>query len=294
MDKKGLQDKNQSDKLISKTEPKPTIVVTGDSSIDRFIYLEGYSDEPANRREAWVNPSRFWRVDLGGGAGALVQLLKASGVMTIDPCTDVNNAAVNKTAESIYILTRGNKGRDNEQKIWCVGQAIVAGERDYPADKLRCDTGSPQNDIPAVIIDFNQGWLKTNKDKLTDLLQNRTYIIRTHDPCKNEWKEIRRGGIKKGIWFSPIQDMANGSLWFPGNWESLHERLLDYLQVDETLWQRGEWLHYIVVQMSYDGALVVGPGMPEQGEVLIFKGGQPGSFSREGHGTVVAGGERVA
>src|SRR3990172_1105283 len=84
--------------------------------------------------------------------------------------------------------------------------------------------------------------------------------------------------------------MGNGSLWFPGNWESLHERLLDYLQVDETLWQRGEWLHYIVIQISYDGALVVGPGMPEQGELLIFKGDQPDSFSREGHGTVVAGG----
>src|SRR3972149_10634243 len=233
MDKKGLQDKNKSGVLTSKQGLKHNLIITGDKCTDRFIYLEGFPDEPANLREAWVNASRFWTVDLGGVAGALVQLLETSGVMTIDPCTYVNNVAVKKTAESIYILTRGNKGRDNEKKIWCVGQAIVAGERDYPADKLRCDTGSPPDDTPAVIIDFNQGWLKTNKDKLTDLLQNRTYIIRTHDPCKNEWKEIRRGGIKKGIWFSPIQDMANGSLWFPGNWESLHERLLDYLQVDE-------------------------------------------------------------
>ena len=40
---------------------------------------EGYSDEPANLREAWVNASRFWTVDLGGGGGALVQLPETSG-----------------------------------------------------------------------------------------------------------------------------------------------------------------------------------------------------------------------
>jgi hypothetical protein len=151
---------------------------------------------------------------------------------------------------------------------------------------MKCDTG----DTPALIIDFNQGWLKKNKDELPVFLRNRPYIIRTHNPCKDEWKKLRQGGIKKGIWFSPIQDMANGSLWFPGNWESLHERLLEYLRADETIWQRGEWLHYIVIQISYDGALVVGPGMPEQGELLIFKGDQPDSFSMEGYGTVVAGG----
>ena len=280
MDRRNLKDTNKSGETSGKNEPKPTLIITGDKSIDRFIYLEGLPDEPANLREAWVNASRFWTVDLAGGAGTLDQLLTTSGVTTINPCTEVTT-----TAESIYILTRDNKGQR-----WSVGQAIVAGERDYPAGELKYDTGSLTDDTPAVIIDFNQGWVKTNRDRLADFLKDRPYIIRTHDPCKNEWKKIRQGGIRKGIWFSPIQDMADGSLWFPGNWESLHERLLEYLQADETIWKSGEWLHYIVIQISYDGAFVAGPGMPEQGELLIFKGDQPDSFSREGYETVVAGG----
>ena len=70
---------------------------------------EGYSDEPANLREAWVNASRFWTVDLGGGGGAARSVAGDKWVMTIDPCTDVNRTDVNKAAESIYIVTRDNK-----------------------------------------------------------------------------------------------------------------------------------------------------------------------------------------
>jgi hypothetical protein len=106
MDKRNLKDRNKYDESSGKNELKPKLIVTGDSSTDRFIYLEGFADEPANLREAWVNARQFWTVNLDGGAGALVQLLKAKGLITLDPCTEINN-----TAESIFFLTRDNKGK---------------------------------------------------------------------------------------------------------------------------------------------------------------------------------------
>jgi len=280
MPKSKLSSKDKTKKIAGNVGTAPRIFVTGDKSIDRFIYIKGFPDEPANLRETWVSANRFWTVDHDGGAGCLLQLLKKDGVSVEDPCPSDNNSA-----QSIYILTQ-----DNKAKKWCVGQAIVAGEREYPSGDLACDDKLLSSKTPAVIIDFNQGWLKKNRNELNNFLKDRSFIIRTHDPRKDEWRSLRRAGIKTGIWFSPIQDMAEGSLWFPGNWESLHERLLEYLQIDDTLWQKGQWQHYIVVQIAYDGALVLGPGMPAQGELLIFKGDQPDSFSREGYGTVVAGG----
>jgi hypothetical protein len=143
---------------------------------------------------------------------------------------------------------------------------------------------------PVAVIDFNQGWLKKNRDRTFKFLSKKPYLIRTHDPLKKEWKEIRQKSIKRGIWFSPVQDMADGSLWFPGNWESLRERVLDYLKSDDTLWKRNKWLQDVVIQISFDGALVVGPELSGKGKLLIFKGDQPESFSRLDYGQVVAGG----
>lgn len=281
MPKKKPGNKEKSGKKsANNTGTAPQIFVTGDKSIDRFIYIKGFPDEPANLRETWVSANRFWSVDHDGGAGCLLQLLKKDGMSVEDPCPGKNDSA-----QSIYILTQANKA-----KKWCVGQAIVAGEREYPSGDLTCDERLLSGKAPAVIIDFNQGWLKNNRNELHNFLKDRTFIIRTHDPRKDDWKKLRQMGTQTGVWFSPIQDMADGSLWFPGNWENLHKRLLEYLQIDDTLWQKGQWQHYIVVQIAYDGALVVGPGMPEQGELLIFKGDQPDSFTREGYGTVVAGG----
>jgi hypothetical protein len=268
-----------------KTMTNYDILVTGDNSKDRFIYLEGYSDEPANFREAWVNASRFWTVDFDGGSGNLLQYLNKTGFRAIDPCPPNDNVAL-----SIYMLTRKKDKRGNR---WCIGQAIAAGEREYPSGKLSsCSPEAVSSSIPMVIIDFNQGWLHANKDGLPNILKRRPYIVRTHDPRKKEWGEIRNKGIGEGIWFSPLQDMADGSLWFPGNWEDIYRRLIDYLRDDKSLWSdsRNKWLHNIVIQISYDGALVVGPGISPQGKLFIFKGDQPGSFTREDYGTVVAGG----
>lgn len=275
--------KNMAGRSANDTKFKPKILVAGDNSKDRFIYLEGFPDKPANLRDAWVNAIRFWTADLDGGAGALRQYLMAMGIDNMDPCPE--NDVI---AESMYALTRK---KDKKGQRWCVGQAVTAGECDYSSGELaKCFPEILSNETPAVIIDFNQGWLKKNKNMLHDFLQNRFYIIRTHDPRKEEWRNIRQEGIKMGIWVSPIQDMADGSLWFPGNWESLCERLLGYLQADDTLWRNGKWLQYVVIQISYDGAFVVGPEIDEKGELLIFKGDQPDSFSREDYGIVVAGG----
>lgn len=283
MTRKDIINKNISGKSANKTQSKPMILVTGDNSKDRFIYVERFPDKPANLRDAWINAIQFWTVNLDGGSGSLVQYLKALGIEAMDPCHEDND-----NAESIYMLTRK---RDNKGQRWYVGQAITAGERDYPCGELtKCRPEILSSEIPVVIADFNQGWVKKNEDMLYDFLRGRSYIVRTHDPLKEEWRKTRQKGIKKGIWFSPIQDMADGSLWFPSNWENLHQRLLDYLQADETLWQGGEWLQYIVVQISYDGAFVAGPGITKKGELLIFKGDQPGSFLREDYGTVVGGG----
>ncbi|MEC4685417.1 MAG: AAA family ATPase [Nitrospirota bacterium] len=285
MARKSVAKKTSSTNSNRKTnsKPNPGILVAGDNSIDSFIYLEGFPDKPADLREAWVDAVRFWSVKLDGGAGSLRQYLKATGINAEDPCPLSGDIA-----ESIYFLTRKNnkKGQD-----WSVEQAITAGEHEYPSGELnKCDFKKISKSIPAVILDFNQGWLAKNRETVPEFLQKRKYIVRTHDPLKEEWKSVRKTGTGRGIWFSPVQDMANGSLWFPGNWESLRERLTDYLQTDDTIWKKGKWLHYVVIQIAYDGALIVGPGIPGQGKLLIYKGDQPDSFSREGYGTVVAGG----
>src|SRR3990170_486421 len=266
------------------------IIVTGDRGIDRFIYLEGSSDQPANLRYAWVNASRFWNLTLNGGAGTLLEYLKAMDKETLDPCEQPT------PAESIYLLVRKaeEKAGDQEKVRWCVGKAIVAGEREYPGGELgKCELKPEFNNSPVVILDFKQGWVKRNREVLSTFLENRSYIIRTHDPCDKEWNATRKNkNLPAGIWFSPIQDMANGSLAFAGIWENYRERLIMYLKGDNTLWnaEKKEWLHYVIVQISYDGAFMVGPGTDTEGEIFIFKGDQPGSFVRSDNTVVVAGG----
>lgn len=279
--KTNSQENDNSDKSHS-SSAAPDIIVTGDSSTDRFIYLEGFADQSPNLRDAWVNARKFWNITLAGGAGTLAEYMLANNIKAIDPCRQLNSP------ESIYMLTRK---KDDKSGHWYVDKAIVAGERDYPSGDLnKCATDLFALKIPCAILDFNQGWVKQNKQILQGFLRGRSFIIRSHDPCKDHWRELRRQKNVFGIWFSPIQDMAEGSLWFPGNWENLRDRLLDYLRADGSLFSNGKWRQYAVIQISYDGALLVGPSLSKEGELYIFSGDQPGSFSREGYGTVVAGG----
>lgn len=262
---------------------QPKIIVTGDHARDRFTYVEGMGREPANLREAWVNADRFWIAELPGSSGNLIEYLKASGVNAYDPFQSGE-----EMPESIFILTRQGEA---EKRKWRIGQAMTAGERQYQGYRIALSIpGVSPNTPPAVLMDFNQGWLNANQGVIARFLKERPYIVRTHDPRKPVWVELREEGIHPGIWFSPIQDMAEGGLWFAGNWEDMRKRLVRYLQVDKTLWSNSRWLHHVVVQISYDGALVFGPGTGKEGELLIFAGDLPESFSRKGYGAVVAGG----
>jgi len=262
---------------------EPRIIVTGDHARDRFIYVEGTQDKLPNLREAWVDADRFWIVELPGSSGSLIEYLKTSGVNAYDPFQTKE-----ETPESIFILTRQGKEKNRR---WRIAQAMTAGERQYQSCRVVPGIqGISPNTPPAVLMDFNQGWLNINQGVIARFLKERPYIVRTHDPRKPAWVEVRKEGTHCGIWFSPIQDMAEGGLWFAGNWEDMRKRVVKYLQADKTLWSNGQWLHHIVIQISYDGALVLGPGTDTEGELLIFAGDLPESFSRKGYGAVVAGG----
>lgn len=259
-------------------------IVTGDHGVDRFIYVEGLGDTPPNLREAWVGARRFWTEHLAGGAGALIAYLNAMGLAAQDPFGTIDDPG-----ESIYVLTREG---DNRRPKWRSGLAMVYGERDIPCcEMMALDKERFPSSVPAVFMDFNQGCLTSNRQHVLGFLKERPYLIRTHDPLRPEWKSIREQGLQPGIWVCPIQDMAKGSLWFPGNWEDMYERILGYLQTDPTLWSGEEWLHKIVVQISYDGALILDPTKAEEaGTLLVFSGDQPGSFLRKGYGPVIGGG----
>ncbi len=256
--------------------------VVGDHSTDRFIYLAGEdSGDPPNLREAWVNARRFWITDLPGGTGTLVRCLEAGGIDVANPTTTEPQEAI-----SIYMLTNASKTAGVER--WCVGQAIVAGEKEFSRSRYEPDGPG----APLIVLDFNQGWLKANQAAIPGTLADRPFLVRTHDPCQGVWQDSRRSMNSPGLWFSPIQDMADGSLWFDGAWDSIRARVANYLRRDDTLFDsdRNEWLHFVVVQVQYDGALVFGPGLSVHGDLLIFKGDQPRSFERSTQGTVVAGG----
>lgn len=265
------------------SDKQPSIIVTGDHARDRFIYVEGMGDEPANLREAWVTAKRFWIAELAGSSGSLIEYLKTSGINAYNPFVSRE-----EIPESIFFVTRQGEG---ENRRWRGAQALTAGERQYPSGRISSDIpGISAQMPPAVLMDFNQGWLNVNQGEIARFLKERPYVARTHDLRKPAWVEVRKKGIHHGVWFSPIQDMAEGGLWFAGNWEDIRKRLVEYLQADKTLWSKGKWLHHIVIQISYDGALVLGPGTDTEGELLIFAGDLPGSFSQKGYGAVVAGG----
>ncbi len=129
--------------------------MTGDYSRDRFIYVEGMTDESINLREACVVDNRFWIVDLPGTPGSLVEYLKATGLDAYDRFRPGE-----EMAESLYSLTRrGARGN----RRWRVGQAITAGVQQYPSYRIKLDIeGILPQSPPAVLIDYYYGWLETN------------------------------------------------------------------------------------------------------------------------------------
>ncbi len=271
------------------------IYVTGDHSIDQFIYVEGKDNNPPDLRESWIQAQRFWKAKLPGGPDALCVLLKSFGIQTEIPVIEKENT---KLPESIYILTQQ---KIYEKSRWRIGRAIIAGEREYETYKLK-EKKNLNPDFPTIIIDHNQGFLSNNKAKLRNFLKERQYLIRTHDPRNPIWKDIR-SSLEPGFWFSPMQDMANGSLQFAGNWEDMKQRIIEYLKADETLWDNdnSRWIHSLIIQIYNDGILFLGPHPASMGDnhflnyenLYIFAGDQPTSFSWNGYDPVIGSGNVI-
>ncbi|MEA3400535.1 MAG: hypothetical protein U9R79_04750 [Armatimonadota bacterium] len=279
-------------------------VVTGDRGISRHTYIESLPDREANLREAWVTAREFTTVRVQGGAAEVASVLGCE-------CVSRQQARADEAPlESIYLLTRSSAdGGGAGRGPWQVSLAIVAGERQVSFERLELE-GLPPG-APLVVVDFRQGWLESNYEHLPELLRGRRYLVRTHDRVSTRgagrtipegyWATLRAELEAPGVWFSPYQDMADGALRVAGNWETVSDTLSAYLQRDggNGLWDGERWLQHIVIQISYDGALVVSP--PEDGAdppgretVLRFPCDQPGSLSKRAQGTVVGGGICIA
>lgn len=278
------------------------IIVTGDSGISRYVYIKSLPDEEANLREAWVDAQDFVTLAVDGGAAHLARCLQAKWI------TEQADIQEEPLLESIYLLTKhtGDDNDDPEQAPWKVGLAIVAGQRQVtfktvrPADLLEM---APEG-APLVVVDFHQGWVNSNGGHLAQLIGDRPYLIRTHDPVtmvgagpdvsEDFWKDIRQEVDRPGVWFSPWQDMAAGGLRVAGNWDTVCNNITQYLQGDGEggLYTNNAWQHHVIIQISYDGALVLSP--PDQETILRFPCDQPESFKKRSSGTVVGGGTCIA
>jgi hypothetical protein len=289
------------------------IIVTGDRCHDRYIFKIGDNDKPPNFLEAWEEANQHWNIRIPGGAGGLIEYINACKDIPLtaqDPFEDENL----KLAESIYILTRQwttqerkraearddlSKNQKLAEQKWRMGQYVIPGEQRvpcYPVSQL----GYEYSDKPLVLIDYNQGFreenLKNNNGNLSTLFEKRKYLIRSHDPRTEDWREFRRSVLKDGapdrIWYSPLQDLNRGGLKFSGNWKDVCDRVERYLKDDDTLWKDQEgWKHTIVILLWYDGALIFKKGSEKGERILkIFAGDQPESFMMKGYGAVLGGG----
>jgi len=131
------------------------------------------------------------------------------------------------------------------------------------------------------------------RSQLTSFVKKRSYIIRTNNLLDDVWKQVRENNEDlrgKGIWFSSYQDMDK-SLHKTGTWEDISNLIIDHLKSDSTLWNNSKecWYHFIIVLIAKDGAIVLGPEIDKNGKLLIYRGCQPGSFSRKGFRRVVGG-----
>ncbi len=300
---------------MSGSDPK-RLIVTGDRCWDRVVYATALGNKPPNFLEAWEEARKYWNVRLPGGAGCLIEYTNACDALPFtaeDPFEDHDI----ELAESIYILTRQTTREEREeidrneeltkkQKLvkekWRLSRYVITGEKTVPHYKV-CELNQnkwPPKEVPVLLVDYNQGFrsdnFKDHRSAFKSLFRDRRYLIRTNDPCAEEWRELRKTVLAGGpdrIWYSPLQDLDKGALKFAGNWEDVCDRVETYLQNDDTLWDRKnrEWKHTIVVLIWYDGALIFRPG-PSNGSpaLKIFAGDQPESFLMKGYGTVLGGG----
>ena len=265
------------------SEHNRKLIVTGDYSLDRYIYLDGLKDESPDLSSYPLRAERIWNEVVKGDAGSVLQSLLARGYEAFDPFDTLGTGT-----ESLYILTR--QGSKQNPK-WRIAQAIVADRKNQHC--LSTHTGQMESlpsGVPAIFIDADHSDLEKNKDRIRALFSDRPYMVQTRDPIKSEWVKLREEGLHCGLWLCSLSQMSDGALSFAGNWENIHGRLLKYLRTDSTLWTDNKWKQWIIVRIHSDGVLALGPAEGyEEGLLLTFAGDQPGSFSREGHGPVTGG-----
>ena len=268
-------------KIMSEQNRK--LIVTGDYSLDRYIYLEGLQDNSADSQGSLLKAKRIWTETVRGDTGSTIECLSACGYDAFDPFTIREPGS-----ESVYILTgQGPKGN----KKWRIAQAFAADRKNLPC--LSTDIINMHVhplSIPAIFIDADHSDLMENRNRIRGLFESRPYMVQTCDPRKPEWASLRAEGLSCGLWLSSLSDMSDGALSFAGTWENIHDRLLKYLRADSTLWADNHWKQWIVVRIHSDGVIAFGPAAGyEEGLLLIFAGDQPGSFAREGNGAVTGG-----
>jgi len=284
------------------------IIVTGDVGNEIFVYVDKLPSKPKSLRKAVIKEFNQSAKTLPGCADAFVVYLNAlhGREIAINPCKpedkrckDIICVSENVIPNSaVYILTKEQKiVMEQKEKTWRIELAYPYGEREEIEHCKKNLTDLVKNEFdestPALLVDFNQGWRKfklKDNNSLNDMklfLEKRPYIIRTNDPTFDEWRKLREkfnGEKSKGIWFSPITDMDKGNLWVSCVWEDI--QVIDYLKNDETLWKDNKWLHYIVILISAEGILILGPDTNENGILLIMPKEQPESFSMRGYGKV--------
>ncbi len=301
------------------------VIVTGDYSRNTFVYTKKWRESPIYHLEVPHKRYDCNMITVPGGAGALVAFLGQTGIQVSVPDSDKKfltpgdgKAATTEEilmhyltsyanfAEGLYFLKRY---REDNRYVWRLdderGSLPGGGIGKWTgADPLTLDAN---DSTPIVVMDFDKDWREHpgNIDALADGVRGRPYLIRCSDPLSKEWIDFRqtatpRNGCVPGVWVCLSGDIANGALRQPGLREDYRDTIVHYFkttrshdqqcQVQNDLWESNEWLHYIVVRIEYDGVLLLGPGLGEDGVLFVFPGDQPGSFLRGQKGHVVGTG----
>lgn len=275
-----------------------------------LIYASDVKNPVPTERDAWLTAQRSKRFHTAASAGHVAGLLQQLGVAatttTHAPSDDESfqvvtpeapvGVAANLTVHEWEVTATPGKSACR----WRPSQAIVLGGRslvpDTPDERLLNDKA-----IPLVVFDYRQGLLQHASSNWPTSLQTaaeqRTYIIRTHDPVTKEWKELRRRGSatttstqpRHTIWFSPLQDLASGELLFPGTWRSVGDAVRAYLQSDDTLFSGKRWLTHVIVQVGVDGGAFWAEADTGNFRAFKFAGTQPGTSDWNARRAVVGG-----
>ncbi|MBI5571668.1 MAG: hypothetical protein HY914_17130 [Desulfomonile tiedjei] len=285
------------------------LLILGDYTTDIFLYAEKWREKSLYIREAPRKDYPFTLIRVPGGAGALTAYLQACSHGVRLPKEEEKKAkkesdknSHKEYLESLYLLTRIE---EETGPVWRVDKdrgSLPWGDAREHKGSTCLETEELKDAQCVIVMDFDGGWRgnkplggEANWEKLAAGIRDKPYLIRSHDPLKCEWQQFRaqakKHGARPGIWVGVAEDLADGALRRAGIWDDYRDRIVEYLQGDETLWKKGlGWQHVVVIRIDYDGALVLAPGSREKGDLLIFPGDQPGSFLRTHPGHVVGGG----